>query len=40
MSLIVSFPSTDRPTIAEVGGKGHSLIRWPRRACMFRPALC
>ena len=27
MSLIVSFPSTERPTIAEVGGKGHSLIR-------------
>ena len=27
MSLIVSFPGTERPTIAEVGGKACSLIR-------------
>ena len=27
MSLIVSFPGTGQATIAEVGGKGHSLIR-------------
>ena len=27
MSLLVPFPGTERPTIAEVGGKGHSLVR-------------
>ncbi len=27
MTLIVSFPGTERTTIAEVGGKGYSLIR-------------
>ena len=27
MTLIVSFPGTEQTTLAEVGGKGYSLIR-------------
>ena len=27
MTLVVSFPGTKQTTLAEVGGKGHSLIR-------------
>ena len=27
MTLVVSFPGTEQTTLAEVGGKGYSLIR-------------